>query len=99
VSSKLGVKRPQKVKRDPVERQNMVKDALRVATEGEAVPGYRPDSSSSSSKAGEKQWWQEQFQAVFLPSIRWVWGLGGWVVVFLEECKGVRGSTCYSDEP
>ena len=51
----------------------MVQDALRVATEGEAVPGYKgPPSSSSSSSSGQKQWWQEQFEAVFLPSIRWV---------------------------
>jgi hypothetical protein len=70
VSAKLGVKRPKKVKRDPVERQNMVTDALRIATEGEAVPGYKGSSSSSSSSSGQKPWWQEQFQAVFLPSIR-----------------------------
>lgn len=67
----MGVKRPKKVKRDPLERQNMVTDALRVATEGEAVPGYKPGGVKA---AGEKQWWQEQFQAVFLPSIRWA----GW---------------------
>jgi hypothetical protein len=76
LNAKLGVKRPKKVKRDPVERQNMVADALRIATEGEAVPGYKANSSSSSS-SGQKPWWQEQFQAVFLPSIRYGAGVDG----------------------
>jgi hypothetical protein len=71
LSTKLGLKRPKKVKRDPLERQALVTDALRVATEGEAVPGYRPPAAAGSSgSSGKKQWWQEQFQAVFLPSIR-----------------------------
>lgn len=81
-SRKLGKKRPKKEAVDPFERQALVKDALRVAAQqmaggpdAEADSSSSNCSSSSSSRSGRgQQWWQDKYQAVYLPSIRWVAG-------------------------
>jgi hypothetical protein len=88
VSRKFGVKRPKKVKRDPLERQFIVKDALRAAAKQ-----MSPDASeqaadelddeqrrqqqqqqlghdSRNGSSNGRRWWQDQFQALYLPSIR-----------------------------
>lgn len=72
-SRKLGVKRPKKVATDPLERQMLVKDALRAAAQQMAgdTDGSSNSSAPGSSSSGQPhQWWQERYQAVFLPSIR-----------------------------
>jgi hypothetical protein len=93
VSRKFGVKRPLKVKRDPVVRQNMVQDALRRATTvsaQEQQAAAATGSSSSGSGGGGKQWWQEQFQAVFLPSIKNPDGSVGFVQMDVSLNPDVR---------
>jgi hypothetical protein len=87
-SRKLGVKRPKKVTRDPLERQMLVKDALKAAAEqmsGEAVDQDSSSSSSSmpgsssSSSSSKEQWWQERYQALYMPSIKYPDGSVGFV--------------------
>jgi hypothetical protein len=85
-SRKLGVKRPKKVTRDPLERQMLVKDALKAAAEqmsGEAAVDQDSSSSSSSmpgsSSSSKEQWWQERYQALYMPSIKYADGSVGFV--------------------
>jgi hypothetical protein len=83
-SRKLGVKRPKKVTRDPLERQMLVKDALKAAAEQMSGEAVDQDSSSSSSMPGsssssKEQWWQERYQALYMPSIKYPDGSVGFV--------------------
>jgi hypothetical protein len=88
-SRKLGVKRPKKVTRDPMERQMLVKDALRAAAQqmaGETAADQQdgssssiPGSSSSGSSSSNEQWWQERYQALYMPSIKYPDGSVGFV--------------------
>lgn len=70
VSQRLGKPPRKRVQRDPLERQAIVKDALRSASL--QMAGEQQDSSVNGSGSAKKQWWQKRLQAVYLPSIRHV---------------------------
>ncbi|KAF6261133.1 hypothetical protein COO60DRAFT_810691 [Scenedesmus sp. NREL 46B-D3] len=98
-SRKLGVKRPKKVKRDPAERQLLVKDALKAAAQqmaGEAADEDDSSSSSSSmpgggsSSSGQGQWWQERYQALYMPSIQYPDGSVGFVQMDVSLSPGAK---------
>ncbi len=80
-SKKAGTKkRFQKVERDPVERQARVREALEAAV-GSSGDDDDSDMSPVPVSPDGKKWWQQRFQALFLPNIRFEDGGIGFVQV------------------
>ncbi len=70
-----------------MERQARVREALEAAVGGAASDeddsgaGASSSSSGSSGSSSGPKWWQERFQALFLPNIRYPDGGVGFVQV------------------
>jgi hypothetical protein len=78
------------VERDPAERQARVREALQAAVgasdgdgddAGASSSGGASSSSSNGGGGSGPKWWQERFQALFLPNIRYADGGVGFVQV------------------
>ncbi|GLI71192.1 hypothetical protein VaNZ11_016307 [Volvox africanus] len=88
LSKRVGSNRPPKVVEAPEARQDRVKEALRVFSEmGNDVGDDDEEDeqlfgrSASLLAGGRKPWWQQRFQALFLPSIGYPDGSMGFLQV------------------
>ncbi|GIM09078.1 hypothetical protein Vretimale_12954, partial [Volvox reticuliferus] len=87
LSKRVGSNRPPKVVETPEVRQDRVKEALRVFSEMGSDIGQEEDDeqlfgrSASLLAGGRKPWWQQRFQALFLPTIGYPDGSMGFLQV------------------
>lgn len=94
-----GRNRPKRQERTPEQRQATIKEALRFASaelSGAASeptgPAASLSSSSGSPGAASGQlppWWKQQFQALWLPNLRYSDGSKGFVQLDVSLTEGV----------
>jgi hypothetical protein len=95
-----GRNRPKKQERTPEQRQATIKEALRFASAelsgASAEPGgaaarlhASPSWAAGSAASGQVPWWKRQFQALWLPNLRYADGSKGFVQLDVSLTEGV----------
>ncbi len=102
--SSAGLNRPKKQERTPEQRQATIKEALRFASaelsgassepQGAAArlhasSGAAGAAGAGAAASGQAPWWKRQFQALWLPNLRYADGSKGFVQLDVSLTEGV----------